>query len=96
VSESQRKVSVTIVEIGHFAAKELNVGATESHPLHVDDHEPTRRRRSRDLHHLAGVGLRQLNGAHQCRRAPVAIAHSEAGRALMMFLIVVSDLEKRN
>jgi hypothetical protein len=96
VSEAQRKVSVTVVEIGHLTREELNVGAAKSDALHVDDHEPTRRRRSGNLHHLAGVGLRQLNGAHQCRRAPAAIARSEAGRALMMFLIVVSDLEKRN
>jgi len=96
VSETQRKVSVTIVEVGHLTLEELNVGPAHAYALHIDDDEATRRERSGDVHHHTGVGLRDFDRAHQCSCPPATIARSVEGRALMMFHIVVSDFEKRN
>jgi hypothetical protein len=55
---------VALVQVGHLAGEELDVGAAQAGPLHVDHHPPRLGRRRRDVPHPGPAGTLDHERAH--------------------------------
>ena len=81
VAEPQREVRVTLVQVGHLAGEELDVGAADADAMDVDDDLPGPRDRRLDLEHGRLVRCRDDERPHRISRDVVTARPGAAGAA---------------